>query len=630
MVTSNAAPSVSWVSPADGVVESGSFTLVGLATPDVSGSATIAKWCLTVSGPTSVILPELRYSTDPAAIGSGYTTPLNRDVNGCYVSTANIRKVWLSFNSTSWVNGTYNFTAQVTDSSGRVSTVTTKVIESQKPRPSSSFNYSNSGFDGVISYQVLQPQTTNGNPAVGFRISVDGEILCTGSSLTNNLAKCIFGNGQVSNGAHTAGLELVLRDGQIYSPIAEQSFISNLVDRPRPTFGSSSNKQLAYEVSISIPIISNSSTLAIREFNCFVGSSTVPVSTKAALKQNLVACSPSGTEAPPGIHTLRVVLELADGQFIENTYPFSSSSKVRPLPVISKLNYSQSDWIGNASAAIQNPKNVSPCKTTEFFVNDLSLGRVLQSKTISTVSDKVNSSEVSNGAARLLFRCTTTDGRVLELGKSIQIDLLVPPPAPSTIVWNQNLDGSTVWKTGYNASFGGTVVKSTDGTLTKSLKARTYQLKKGWSAWKTFKVNASGTFNLSLYAESALRVQVLLPKTNRTPESTHEVRVPVYGTVSVSGPSRANSAYQITRKITVRPKWLTAIYCEEFVTYYNYAGAYLGSSAYETKIKLSNGVGYYKKRFPYPYTRILLNCEVVGSGLTRTSLSSDSLATVTY
>jgi hypothetical protein len=121
------APSASWTSPQSGATVTGVFSLHAVGSPDPGGTATIAKWCFTRNG-SALTGQSVGWDPDPTATTSWRSLTTGSD--GCISSTGGtLASVWIVSDSTKWDNGTYTYTAQVTDSSGRVSPVASTSIE---------------------------------------------------------------------------------------------------------------------------------------------------------------------------------------------------------------------------------------------------------------------------------------------------------------------------------------------------------------------------------------------------------------------------------------------------------------------------------------------------------------------
>jgi len=132
VVTSDG-PSVRW-STSDGSTVSGRHTVVAVATPSTSGTATISRVCLTQDG--APVSPFSDANTKGYTWAGFVNLPSNFG-NGCWTigsgssgTTANF-----SFDSTTWDNGSRTYSVTVTDSAGRSATSNTITINHSNPQP---------------------------------------------------------------------------------------------------------------------------------------------------------------------------------------------------------------------------------------------------------------------------------------------------------------------------------------------------------------------------------------------------------------------------------------------------------------------------------------------------------------
>jgi hypothetical protein len=194
-----------------------------------------------------------------------------------------------------------------------------------------------------------------------------------------------------------------------------------------------------------------------------------------------------------------------------------------------------------------------------------------------------------------------------------------------TVVWNANLDGNSIWRSGYWAPVGGKLLRG-GGPLPKTVSLRAWQHRKGWTSWKSVKVSSTGKYSTSFYAESNLKIQIKVPTVSGYPGTSDSVNVPIYGTVSVTGPSKANAGSTFFYKLRVSPKWLSSITCNLTITRYDAGGYQIGTWYYQPKIKLSNGYGTLRQNL-YKNSRSSMNCDTGNSVLTESTGSSDYIST---
>ena len=127
LTVSNSGPEFEIASPAEGSTLAGKFVLKSIATPSGEGTADIAKNCLKLNGR----VPTNGYYRGNTPI-SGYS-----DVDGC-ISSSSTEPYW-EFDATNWANGTYIFSMNTVDSSGRKSSTVTRNLVVANESPSSSF-----------------------------------------------------------------------------------------------------------------------------------------------------------------------------------------------------------------------------------------------------------------------------------------------------------------------------------------------------------------------------------------------------------------------------------------------------------------------------------------------------------
>jgi hypothetical protein len=123
LIVSNADPAATLVSPAEGSVNAGKFTLRGTAAASPGGTATVSKVCLKINGkvPTSGYL------------NGGYLISFYADNEGC-ISSSSTSPYW-EFDSTAWANGSYLFTYNMYDSSGRISNTAFRTLTISNANP---------------------------------------------------------------------------------------------------------------------------------------------------------------------------------------------------------------------------------------------------------------------------------------------------------------------------------------------------------------------------------------------------------------------------------------------------------------------------------------------------------------
>ena len=126
-VVSNSEPTSSFISPADGSVLKGRFTLKGSAKPASSGTSSIQKVCLKLND---------RVPTTGWFQGS-YSFSNYADSEGCFDSSSTDPS-W-EFDATKWTNGTYVFSMYAEDSSKRKSSVVSRKFTISNDNPTANF-----------------------------------------------------------------------------------------------------------------------------------------------------------------------------------------------------------------------------------------------------------------------------------------------------------------------------------------------------------------------------------------------------------------------------------------------------------------------------------------------------------
>jgi hypothetical protein len=123
LTVSNSGPEFEIASPAEGSTLAGKFVIKSIATPSGEGTADIAKNCLKLNGR----VPTNGYYRGNTPI-SGYS-----DVDGC-ISSSSTEPYW-EFDTTSWANGSYQFTFYNIDSSGRISNTSNRSLTIDNANP---------------------------------------------------------------------------------------------------------------------------------------------------------------------------------------------------------------------------------------------------------------------------------------------------------------------------------------------------------------------------------------------------------------------------------------------------------------------------------------------------------------
>jgi hypothetical protein len=136
-LTSTANPTVELSAPVSGSTVSGGFNVIGIATPDLGGTAGILKWCFTVDG-SPLVGAYAYWSSDPSDLTYSYSSFVQTNSQGCFEFSGigtDVRKVWVLVDSTDWINGIHQLAGSATDSSGRSSNVVSTSVIFSNPVP---------------------------------------------------------------------------------------------------------------------------------------------------------------------------------------------------------------------------------------------------------------------------------------------------------------------------------------------------------------------------------------------------------------------------------------------------------------------------------------------------------------
>lgn len=125
---SNTGPGVSWITSA-GTTLSGEASIEAAASPAVTGTAYIKKWCITKDGS-----PLVRNDYTDGLEGLAEYSALT----GCWTSDSAGRSLLrgkFPLSTTNWIDGSHSFQITVTDSSNRTATSAVLTIKTLNPRP---------------------------------------------------------------------------------------------------------------------------------------------------------------------------------------------------------------------------------------------------------------------------------------------------------------------------------------------------------------------------------------------------------------------------------------------------------------------------------------------------------------
>jgi hypothetical protein len=165
--TSNAGPSVSWVS-SDNQVKSGVATFTATAAPAASGTAKIVKWCLLFDGAP--------VTSDGAVFANGYDTYWQLEYgsfsagSGCwdrYSLAYELRAGAVRWDTTTWAPGEHTLQWTVTDSSGRTATSSVLKFTTSNAGPSVSWTETdNQVVSGIATFDATAAPAASGTAKI--------------------------------------------------------------------------------------------------------------------------------------------------------------------------------------------------------------------------------------------------------------------------------------------------------------------------------------------------------------------------------------------------------------------------------------------------------------------------------
>jgi len=212
----NANPTVSWDSPSSGSTVSGRFMLTGLAQADTNGTASISKWCFTSDGQPLTQGTGIGFAQAASATsadyyaGSSYGEGMTLDANGCGTTWRYARKVFLPYDSTRWANGDHTWTAKVTDSSGRESTVANQVVKVENALPTIDGAEVTSTADSLSILGSWQDSSTAGITVLNCTWEIDAVLVQTKTCASMQSSPKL---GKLSPGLHSLKFVLEISTG---------------------------------------------------------------------------------------------------------------------------------------------------------------------------------------------------------------------------------------------------------------------------------------------------------------------------------------------------------------------------------------------------------------------------------
>jgi hypothetical protein len=627
-------PRVSWDAPS--VEGYGTFTVGASVT---SGFA--KKWCIKRDGGLAEhVYVEFYESTNVQREGIPKTGDLD-GVQICYrqapFDTVSKPLTFAEFRLTTdyWENGSHTLEVQVTDSLGQLSGWQTIQVLVQRPRPVVSFaGYSqiDNSFKGAISYTIVQPTgnifTNPVNQGLTFSITVDGTEKCSGDLPTTgtHVLSCEFSFGEISNSEHSAELSLGLYDGQVYRPASTLLFNAQILQRPIPSLLELNYRESGYFAFASIGLKSDLGAIQIKSATCALDSMREELAT---VETGRVSCQGLGDGLGTKAHTLRVKLELANGQIVSKAFTFNSKIKNRPFPKLTSIVSTPiGDWRQKLEIGFTSVTNESPISSAEWYLN---AKRIVGA---SGVKDRkyyvlFDSKTAPNGRYTAKVKIVLEDGQTRTISLPISLDLLPPPPPAPTITWKSDI-ATNVWKSGSSVTISGKI--NGTGQISNSVSLRTWQARSGWSSWRMIPVTNDGRFSTSMLATGNSTIELSVPKAGRTPAATSKTSFKVYGVMSVSAQKRIPHGSRISYALAVQPKWSGNVYCTYKVERFNQFGVEVGEASYSyVSVKLSNGVGNYSPGIAeYKYNQLTLACGLNWTGLESSSKSVGSAKISVY
>lgn len=613
----NNGPSVSWQNPE--LAASGGISSVSvIASADSHSSAVIYKLCFSLPNGgnlANLLSPNAsEYFKDP------------RDLAGefCLNKNSAITSDNLLLDTSQLSNGRHPLRMQAFDNNNRESPVSVLNIEVQRPRPAEiTSEYSQDEFNivGSVLYVISQPMQAGDNPAIKFSIQVDSIKRCEGNlSLTSQASvKCQFRFGELADGNHAARLLLELKDGQFYEPFEVLNFQSDLILQPKPELLSLAYTEEGYEAFASVSTRSELGAYKILDAFC---SLDVSQEMPARVDSDRIYCSDLGEGLGTRSHNLKVKLRLENNLEVIKIFRFQSKLAYRPFPKLTGLqSNSINDWQQKLEFGFSSVEDDSPIDRVEWYLNSKQIrdGRT-QGNTYLIVID---SRTIANGSYIAKAKIFLENGQTKTISKALVIKLLPPPPPAPTVSWSPIITNN-IWKSGNSLTISGTI--SSSGQISKTVSMRTWQLKSGWSSWRTVSVAKNGRFSTSMMATSNTSIELNVPRAGRTPAATSKTSFKVYGVISVSAPKRISQGSRIFYSVDVQPKWSGYVSCTYKVERFNQFGVPLGEPSYSYPVvKVTNGIGIFSPgTAEYKYNHLTLACGVDWYGLESTSRSSGS------
>jgi hypothetical protein len=611
----NNGPTISWAT-ASLATDGGISSAAVQASVDDHSGAVMLKWCFTLTNGgdiSQVLAPNFpEYFPDPRATPGQF----------CLMKDSLITSDTLLLDTSQLSNGKHFLQLQAFDGNLRPSEMTVLELQVQRPRPSkisSTYTQSQFNFAGTIQYQVSQPLQAGNNPASKYSIQVDGIKRCEGNLalVSPTTIKCEFKIGELVDGYHAAKLFLELKDGQIYEPFEVLTFQSALILQPKPEILSLAYSEQGYEAFASASIRSQPGAYKVVGAFCSIDSfEALP----ARIESDRVYCADLGEGLGKRAHNLRVKLILENDLEVIKIFPFQSKIPNRPFPKLTNIqSNSVNDWQQKLQLAFSSVEDESPIDRVEWYLGLKQIGEGRARGNTHFVV--IDSTTIKNGSYVAKAKIFLEDGQTKTVSKTVVIKLLPPPPPAPTVSWSPIITNN-IWKSGNAVTLNGTI--SSSGQLSKTVSMRTWQLKSGWSSWRTVSVANNGRFSTSMLATSNTSIELNVPRAGRTPAAASKISFKVYGVMSVSAPKRIPQGSNISYTVSVQPKWSGYLSCTYKVERFNEFGVALGEPSYSyPSVKVTNGFGKFSPgTAEYKYNHLTLACGLDWSGLESSNKST--------
>lgn len=446
-------------------------------------------------------------------------------------------------------------------------------------------------------------------------LDVDGRNLCSEAIAPDSRSVsgyCPTDLSDYKNGNHVARIRLKLYNNKIVTFIDGIKFSSKLSEKPMPILGQSRYVEGKYEGQFSALNEQEASPqFAVKKATCVIDGLESYSFNAEIGNSSEFTCNLYGHSFKQGKHTIKMVLTTSNNQKVSRVYEEISTLASRPLPILSNLTYEENGSTGQISVSASSSLDSASCQKLVFATGGRVVpGLVIEDSLTGNYVLNVQAGDIKNGSAELSAKCTTNDKREFAISKSISINLthLVPQ-----IAWTPMPEQTIGYGTGGLVPASGKIVMF-GGSLPKYVKMRSWQYRRNWSSWKKVAVKSNGSFSARFYAESSLKVQIVVDPKGVTPGVSSENVYDVIGSVYISGPTRVYAGSVFTRKIEVEPKFVSSVTCTEYLHRFNSVGELIDEQEKDpVVIKLKNGIGYIREFITFGRTRSIISCDINSS-----------------